>query len=273
MSSPDAERTDTGVARRSVLHGAALAAGGVLLGGAIDLAAADGALAAARPRVYNRGEWNARSPKRRAEVRSSPPDRIVLHHTATANSSDRSKSHAFRLSRSIQKYHMDTNGWSDIGQQLTISRGGYIMEGRNRSLMAIGDGDHVVGAHTANHNGHTIGIESEGNYVSAKPPGDLMDALVETCAWLCLAYGLNPASAIVGHRDYNVTACPGDELYALLPRLRSDVGTRMRGLRARIRLRDDSAVPEEHLPTYPQVPAQERRAPFYHGPAVGPDDR
>ncbi|MDT0301969.1 peptidoglycan recognition protein family protein [Streptomonospora wellingtoniae] len=272
MSSRDAERTDVGVERRSVLHGAALAAGGVLLGGAIDLAAAGDALAGAQPTVYTRGDWNARRPKSWAVMRPSPPDRIVVHHTATANSANHSKGHAFALSRAIQNYHMDTNGWNDTGQQLTISRGGHIMEGRNRSLKAIAEGHHLVGAHTANHNSHTIGIENEGNYVSATPPRDLMGALTETCAWLCLAYGLDPADAIVGHRDYNATACPGDRLYALLPQLRSDVRSRLRGLKARLMQRGDSDVPEEHLPTYPDVPADESRALFYHGPAVGPRD-
>ncbi|QBI56716.1 peptidoglycan recognition protein family protein [Streptomonospora litoralis] len=272
MSSHHGDRADTGVARRSVLHGAALAAGGVLLGGAIDLASAEDALALPRPRIYHRGEWNARKPKRWATVLGAPPDRIVVHHTATGNSSDRSRNHAFRLSRSIQNYHMDSNGWDDTGQQLTISRGGHVMEGRNRSLKAITHDNHVVGAHTANHNSHSIGIENEGNYMSATPPRDLMSALVETCAWLCLAYGLNPARAIVGHRDYNATSCPGDKLYGMLPRLRGDVGSRMRSLQARVVLRDD-AVPESHLPTYPEVPATERRALFYHGPAVSPEDR
>ncbi|MFD0773187.1 peptidoglycan recognition family protein [Streptomonospora algeriensis] len=268
MSSKDAERTGAGVGRRRVLHTAAAAAGGVLLGGAIDLAAAGEALAGARPRVYNRGDWNARKPKSWAVVRSAPPDRIVVHHTATGNGSGRSKDHAFRLSKAIQDYHMDSNGWSDIGQQLTISRGGHVMEGRNRSLKAIGEDDHVVGAHTASHNEHTIGIESEGSYMSATPPPELLTALVETCAWLCLAYGLDPAKAIAGHRDFNPTSCPGDKLYGMLPGLRSDVRSRLHTLQARLALRDGS-VPDEHLPTYPEVPSAERRAPFHHGPAVG----
>ncbi|GAA4917742.1 peptidoglycan recognition protein family protein [Streptomonospora salina] len=272
MSSRDGERTGDGVARRSVLHTAAVAAGGVLLGGAIDLAAPDRAAADARPRIYNRGDWNARKPEDWAAVRSTPPDRIVVHHTATGNSSNRSRDHAFRLSRSIQNYHMDSNGWDDTGQQLTISRGGHVMEGRNRSLQAIGDENHVVGAHTANHNSHTIGIENEGSYMSQTPPRELMTALIETCAWLCLGYGLDPATAIVGHRDFNATNCPGDKLYGMLPGLRTDVRSRLRTLHARLVLRDDSDVPDEHLPTYPEVPDSERRAPFYHGPAIGSED-
>ncbi len=44
-----------------------------------------------------------------------------------------------------------------------------------------------------------------------------------TCSWLCEAYGLDPHAAIVGHRDYNPTQCPGDVVYARLPELRNRV--------------------------------------------------
>jgi hypothetical protein len=58
---------------------------------------------------------------------------------------DVSLEHAFQDSRDIQNLHMDTNGWSDTGQQLTIGRGGFVMEGGNRSLEAIG-ADEVASA-------------------------------------------------------------------------------------------------------------------------------
>lgn len=165
---------------------------------------------------------------------------------------------------------MDSNGWDDVGQQLTISRGGHVLEGRNRSLPAIREGSHVLGAHTANHNSHTVGIENEGTYSSAAPPNDLWQALADTCAWLCLVYGLSPHSAIVGHRDYNSTGCPGDQLYSMLPELRSQVATRLRAVdRMLAEEGRDSDVPSGHRPTYPDVPERERTARFEHGPAVG----
>ena len=40
---------------------------------------------------------------------------------------------------------MQTNGWDDIGEQLTISRGGYVMEGRAGSLNAIAHNELVGG--------------------------------------------------------------------------------------------------------------------------------
>ncbi len=257
------------VDRRTMLRGTALAAGGMLLGGALGVSVAGPATAAATPKVYTRADWKARAPKNNIQVLASGPTHIVVHHTATGNVSDTSTSHAAALSRSIQRYHMDSNGWSDTGQQLTISRGGHIMEGRDRSLQAIRDGRHVLGAHTANHNSHTIGIENEGTYTSATPPGALMSALVDTCSWLCLVYRLDPQEAIVGHRDYNATNCPGDKLYSMLPKLRNDVGSRLREQLSHLSRQAGRELTLEELPGYPAVPSAERVATFYHGPAVG----
>ncbi|MEE2039802.1 peptidoglycan recognition family protein [Nocardiopsis sp. CT-R113] len=257
------------VDRRTLLRGTALAAGGVLLGGMMGVAPAGVASAAAKPKVYTRADWSARPPKNKIELLSKGPTHIVVHHTATGNTSDTSAAHAASLSRSIQRYHMDSNGWSDTGQQLTISRGGHIMEGRDLSLQAIGDGKHVVGAHTANHNSHTIGIENEGTYSSETPPKALMGSLVDTCAWLCLVYQLDPAEAIVGHRDYNSTSCPGDELYSMLPQLRKDVASSVRKQLTHLSQVTGAELTLEELPTYPRVPQAERAVPYYHGPAVG----
>ncbi|WP_084550715.1 peptidoglycan recognition protein family protein [Actinomadura rifamycini] len=181
------------------------------------------------PRVYTREDWKARPPKRAAKVLNRAPDRIIVHHTATANSKDRSLAHAFALSRSIQRWHMRDNGWDDAGQQLTISRGGIVMEGRNQSLSSIRAGRLAVGAQVLHHNDHTIGIENEGTYTRSGVPQRLWGSLVEVCAWLCEQYRLDPSDAIVGHRDFNATACPGDRLYRRLPDLRREVAKRLDG--------------------------------------------
>ncbi|WP_051065494.1 peptidoglycan recognition protein family protein [Nocardiopsis potens] len=264
MSSHAREDGPGGIGRRAVLRGGLVAAGGVLLGGAAQIAAAPRAAAAAEPPVHTRAAWAARPPKSPAQVLAQAPAYIVVHHTATANSTDHSLEHAFSLSRAIQNFHMDTNGWDDTGQQLTISRGGHIMEGRNSSLPAVRAGDHVVGAHVANYNGVAVGIENEGTYTSAQPTGALYDALVETCAWLCSAYA-RPVSAIIGHRDLNATACPGDVLYGMLPQLRRDVGALLGAEHRR-------PLPASERPPYPRVPEPGRILEFRHGPALGRRD-
>jgi hypothetical protein len=52
---------------------------------------------------------------------------------------------------------------------------------------------------------------------------------MEVCVWLCREYDLDPGEAIVGHRDYNETSCPGDVLYSRLPALRRAVADRLEG--------------------------------------------
>ncbi|QVQ52333.1 N-acetylmuramoyl-L-alanine amidase [Spiractinospora alimapuensis] len=173
------------------------------------------------PFVFTREEWEARAPERAADVLDEAPTYIVVHHTDTGNTDDYSRDWAFELSRAIQNHHMDSRGWSDTGQQLTISRGGFVMEGRQGSLEAIENGEHLIGAQVRDHNPVALGIENEGKYHEDEPPQSLYDALVEVCAWLCAAYDL-PTSAIVGHRDLVSTSCPGDILYEMLPQLRTD---------------------------------------------------
>src|SRR5690606_41448857 len=79
---------------------------------------------------------NARPPSEPIEFRNTTPNKIIVHHTATENSTDTSQAHAFWLCRYIQDLHMDTNGWIDTGQNFTNSRGGHLMEGRHQSLQA-----------------------------------------------------------------------------------------------------------------------------------------
>ena len=116
------------------------------------------------------------------------------------------------------------------------------MEGRARSLPAILSGRHVVGAHVLDHNLRTIGIESEGTYSTVKVPAQLWSSLVWICTALCRAYKLDPFQAILGHRDFNRTACPGDVLYDRLPELRRTVAARLDPPRPRPRPRRRAAA-------------------------------
>ncbi|OLR89771.1 peptidoglycan recognition protein family protein [Actinokineospora bangkokensis] len=179
---------------------------------------------AAAPTIASCDTWGARPPSEAIEVLARTPTYIVVHHTAGPNSSDTSLAHAYSLSRSIQNYHMDSNGWIDSGQQLTNSRGGHVTEGRHRSLeVLINGGQHVLGANVGNHNSEVIGIENEGLYTSVDVPGALWNSLVNLVAYIASQYGIAP-SQIRGHRDFNSTECPGGVLYGRLPELRSAVG-------------------------------------------------
>jgi hypothetical protein len=151
------------------------------------------------------------------------PVKILVHHTATPNTPATGRDAAVRLARAIQRFHMDHRGWPDTGQHYTVSRGGIVLEGRHRSLEFVRVGRRQVeGAHCTGQNVVALGIENEGTYSSVDPPRAQWEKLRLLCAYLCAQYGIKP-TAIHGHRDFKDTACPGDRLYGMLPRLRTEV--------------------------------------------------
>jgi hypothetical protein len=180
-----------------------------------------------QPQIYDTRNWHARDPNGTIQVLNQRPTFIIVHHTAGANSNDFSLDHAFQISRDIQNFHMDSRGWIDTGQQLTTSRGGFVTEGRHRSLEVLTGGTrHVMGAHVANNNSTCIGIENEGLYTSVNVPTALWNSLVDLVAYIAQQYAI-PTANIKGHRDFNATECPGGVLYGRLPELRSAVAAKL----------------------------------------------
>lgn len=212
-----------GMSRRGFLAaGAALAVGGVLGDGMLGT----GRAWASDPLpILDCDGWGARPSSRIVKVVLNRPVKILVHHTAGSNTDDTSLDSAIRIARGIQNFHMDARGWLDSGQHFTISRGGHILEGRRRSLEALRGGDQQVeGAHCTGQNLVSVGIENDGTYIDVDPPTVLFDRLRQMCAYICDQYGIAPTE-IFGHRDFKDTACPGDRLYGMLPRLRTEVGT------------------------------------------------
>ncbi|MEA1878371.1 MAG: N-acetylmuramoyl-L-alanine amidase [Bacteroidota bacterium] len=157
---------------------------------------------------------------------------IIIHHSAGHNSSDNFAA----VVAYYWDFHVNTNGWSDIGYNWLIDPNGIIYEGR---------GDGVQGAHFSCMNGKTTGICIIGNYVNTNPTEASMQSLKSFLAWEVCSKELDPVGlgyhsssrlrlyTISGHRDGNRstsshscasgTVCPGDSLYELLPQIRTDV--------------------------------------------------
>lgn len=213
------------------MSGTAITRRGFVLGGVASAALLTGwggglgeARAAQGPAIIDCDGWGARPNSRIVNVVTRAPVKILVHHTATPNVEDFSRAAADDLARGIQNFHMDRRGWLDSGQHFTISRGGFVLEGRRRSLEALHSGrKQVEAAHCTGQNLVSIGIENEGTYTGTGPPGVLWDRLREMCTHVCRQYGIAPTE-IFGHRDFKDTLCPGDVLYGMLPRLRGEVG-------------------------------------------------
>ncbi len=179
-----------------------------------------------QPDIANCATWGARPPAGAVTVLEQRPVKIIVHHTALANSTDYSQAHSYAVAREIQDLHMDQNGWLDSGQHFTNSRGGWVTEGRHGSLYALLHGQTMVqGAHCTGQNDVAIGIENEGNYVSVDPPDALYQSLIGLCAFICQQYAIDPTQ-IFGHQDFKATQCPG-RLEGRLPDLRTQVAARL----------------------------------------------
>lgn len=217
------------ISRRTAIRGAVLVGVGAAAGGGAllttNLAHAD----VARPDIHSTADWGARAPGSLTPL-SNNPDKIVIHHTASSNSTGTTLQDAYNLAYEIQGWHMNPpNNWADSGQHFTISRGGHVLEGRHTSLQHLDDGDGMVmGAHAPGANDSGIGIENEGLYTSILPPDELWNSMVDFCAYICSQYNI-PATEIYGHRDFVATACPGDALYAKLGQLREEVQAKLDG--------------------------------------------
>jgi len=197
------------------------------------------ALASAdRPSIISRAGWGADESIRKGRPGyTSSVKFAVLHHTATGNSYGRSES--AKIVRSIYAYHVQTNGWNDIGYNLLVDRHGQLFEGR-----AGGVDRAVVGAHSGGFNSGSTGIAVIGTFSSAGVPSAGIDALRRLLAWKLDVHHVDPRATvrvvsggssrypagtsvsiptIAGHRQVSNTECPGDRLFSALSSLRESV--------------------------------------------------
>ncbi|TQF05164.1 N-acetylmuramoyl-L-alanine amidase [Kitasatospora acidiphila] len=195
-----------------------------------------GAHQAPRPGIVTRTGWGADESLRHPGFTYTGAVRVVfVHHTDTAN--DYSCSDSPKVIRAIYQYHVQTNGWNDIGYNFLVDRCGTIYEGR-----AGGVAQPVLGAHTLGFNADSTGVAALGTFSGDVPPQAQVDGVTKIAAWKLGLTGqdalgtasLTSASdgsrfpagdshsfdTISGHRDAFATECPGTELYDRLPAMR-----------------------------------------------------
>jgi hypothetical protein len=190
------------------------------------------------PVVITRAEWGANEAIRRAAPRYADNVHVaIVHHTAGSNSYTAGQSAA--IVRSIYLYHVQGNGWNDIGYSFLVDKYGQIFEGRYGGTTRA-----VIGAHAMGFNVGSVGVALIGNYGSATVTPAARAALVSLLAWRLDLAHVDPLSRVVrvstgnpryppgtavtlnaisAHRDTYPTSCPGTSLYAQLPAIRTAV--------------------------------------------------
>ena len=185
----------------------------------------------ATPPIVPRLSWGADESIRRAAPSFADQVRFsIVHHTAGRN--DYSRGEAAAIVKGIQLYHVQGNGWNDIGYNFLVDRFGTIYEGRFG-----GSERNVVGAHAQGFNTGSVGIALLGTYGSTAPSRAAQEAIAELVSWRLDLAHVDPTAALTfvsggsnrfpsgvpvllrgvsAHRDTGFTECPGNLLYALL---------------------------------------------------------
>jgi hypothetical protein len=199
---------------------------------------------AVQPQIFTRADWGADESLRLGACPSGPENAgaikvAFVHHTVTGNGYTPADVPA--IIRSIYAFHVQSEGWCDVGYNFLVDQFGRVFEGRYGGIDQA-----VLGAHTGGFNTGSFGVAMIGTFDTVTPPQAMTDALSRLLAWkLSLAY-LNPESqetltsaafdqnrfapgtavrfnVISGHRDADLTACPGNAGYAVLPFVRQAV--------------------------------------------------
>lgn len=218
----------TATARDRAMSGARDTAARMLGGGA------EAEAVVSSPGIVSRAGWGARAAKSAPGI-SDGVRGFVLHHTVNSNSY--SCSSVPSMLRGIQSYHMNSNGWDDMGYNFLVDRCGGVWEGRGGGVT-----EPVIGAHTYGFNTNTAGIALLGTHSASSVGSPARSAVVRLVAWRADVARINPtgsmvltaradgkfqegqrvtARAIAGHRDLFGTDCPGSLAYGIINSLRS----------------------------------------------------
>ena len=197
--------------------------------------------AVAQPTIITRAQWGADE-----SLRTCDPSYVssikgsVVHHTV--NSNTYSEDDVPRLLRGIYAYHVNGNGWCDVGYNFFVDRFGRLFEGRYGGMSK-----NVVGAQAKGFNAQTVGVSSLGNHDPGStgaiaPSSAVLTSVAKLIAWKGSLNGWDPRTSatytsagnsmwpagtvitkprVSGHRDFNDTDCPGDYMYDRLSTIRS----------------------------------------------------
>ncbi len=183
------------------------------------------------PSIVPRASWGADEKIRRGPPSYATGARFaIVHHTAGRNGYSRAEAAA--IVKGIQLFHVQGNGWNDIGYNFLVDRFGTVYEGR------FGGVDrNVVGAHAQGFNTGSVGVALLGTYEDVPPSAAAQDAIARLIAWRLDVAHVDPTAfltfisggsdryptgvpvllnGVSGHRDTGFTACPGDVLYGRL---------------------------------------------------------
>ncbi|WP_433423541.1 peptidoglycan recognition protein family protein [Microtetraspora malaysiensis] len=156
--------------------------------------------------LVSRAAWGARAP-RGSYSRLTSTRGVKVHYTGgrvdPAIVTDHAKCVA--MVKSIQDFHMDGNGWIDLGYSMIACSHRKVFVGRGPHNLPAANGAGLNSGHYA-----VLGLVGNSGLVT--PTDGLLNAILDAIEYLRAKGGAG--KEIKGHRDGYSTDCPGDALYA-----------------------------------------------------------
>jgi hypothetical protein len=230
--------------------------------------------------IIRRENWWGSLPENELEPDYNPVfidiSHAIVHHTVTANNPPNPE----QVIRNIWNWHVYENGWLDIGYNFLIDHLGNIYQGRYNPSIAVSE---VQGAHAGRSNSSSTGIALLGQFEpgaspsAGHPENAGLESLESLIAWRFINREIHPlhdslipvnpsGSAVLphisGHRQVSATACPGENLYRLLPDIRQGVLARMEGLSNGEDIADEITPPFTIVGNYPNPFQEQTRIAF-----------
>ncbi|XP_033606966.1 peptidoglycan-recognition protein SC2 [Cryptotermes secundus] len=197
------------------------------------------------PRIISKEEWGGRPPVGSTEPLSLPVPFVVVHHGGMRKYCT-TMEECVAIVRSYQNYHIDFNGWNDIGYNFLVGEDGNVYEGR---------GWEAVGAHAPTYNTRSIGMCIIGDFTDRLPNPAALNALQQLIDCGVAEKKIEAQYQLIGHRQNaaSKTECPGNKLFQEIeswPHWTPDP-TSFSGVQT---ARNPDLVPEENNGLGPSVP-------------------
>jgi hypothetical protein len=152
--------------------------------------------------------WGKRQAKCSTHNPISSMSTLFLHYSASDGSGIDKKGEPVETMHNLQNYHMDNNGWCDIGYSYVVIQPRGIFK---RALVFEGRGFRNVPSSQEGHNTGNVSVcvVADSNDKIKRSTVRAIRQIIRRC----------PATKVRGHRDVNSTSCPGDRLYSKVPTL------------------------------------------------------
>ncbi len=202
-----------------------------------------------RPEFVSRKDWGCPQNEHVSSRNLTDVTHLIIHHSA----GNTVATDYGAIVLAYWSYHVNGNGWDDIGYNWLVDPNGVLYKGR---AWQSATNENVLGAHNSAKNSNTAGICFIGNYVSAIPSDLGLNKIASISAFLSDKYSINPVGEsyhnaiarvndnITGHgQSGGGTACPGTQMINRMETIRELTSAK---------LLDITASPEVVL-TYPNA--------------------